>query len=52
MSSGKTWYFANTFTGPQKSGRRESLVVYHLPKSFENFGWNVNSKAILVNPSF
>ena len=25
--------------------------VYHLPKSFGNFGWSVNGKAILVFPT-
>ena len=28
----------------------ELLVVYHLPKKFGNFGWNVNGKPILVFP--
>ena len=53
MSSGKKWFehFANTFSGHQQSGRRESWVGYHLSKSFDNFGWNANGKAILVSPN-
>ena len=53
MSSGKKWFehFANKFSGHQQSGRRESWVGYHLSKSFDNFGWNANGKAILVSPN-
>ena len=28
-----------------------TMDVYHLPKDFGNFGWNVNGKAILVFPT-
>ena len=29
----------------------DAKVVYHLLQSFENFGTNVNGKAILVSPT-
>ena len=28
-----------------------TLVVYHLPKNSENFGWNVNGKINFVSPN-
>ena len=32
-------------------GPLATKVIYHLPKSFRNFGQNVNGKAILVFPT-
>ena len=41
-----SWFFPYKPQNPQ-----ETRGVYHILKSFGNFGWNVNGKAILVFPN-
>ena len=31
--------------------KKDTVVVYHLPKNSGNFGWDVNGKTVLVCPN-
>ena len=56
MQHGCKTSIAQSFASVSLIGRdccslRDFVVVYHLPKTSENFGWNVNEKINFVSPN-